>query len=101
MRKWPKGAHQAWAAVKFFGAIDWLLKRAEPLFSGAPAPRAPSTRAVAFVTERLNGEDGLGAIYPGHGERVLMYDALGYPPDHPHLVAARRIDRATARRRQG
>ncbi len=21
---------------------------------------------------------------------VLMYDALGYPPDHPHLAAARR-----------
>ena len=42
------------------------------------------------MTERLNGEDGLGAIYPAMANAVLMYDALGYPPDHPHLVAARR-----------
>ena len=38
VRKWPTGAHQAWAAVKFFGAIDWLLKRAEPFFPASAAP---------------------------------------------------------------
>ena len=27
-----------------------------------------------------------------------MFDALGYPPDHPHLVAARGVDREAARR---
>jgi squalene-hopene/tetraprenyl-beta-curcumene cyclase len=88
VRKWPTGAHQAWAAVKFFGAIDWLLKRADPFFPGSLRRRAIDT-AAAFVTERLNGEDGLGAIYPAMANAVLMFDALGYPPDHPHLVAAR------------
>ncbi|HEX9170766.1 MAG TPA: squalene--hopene cyclase, partial [Roseiarcus sp.] len=88
VRKWPTGAHQAWAAVKFFGAIDWLLKRADPLFP-APLRRRAIDAAAAFVTERLNGEDGLGAIYPAMANAVLMFDALGYPPDHPHLVAAR------------
>ena len=43
VRKWPTGAHQAWAAVKFFGAIDWLLKRAEPAFSGVDCAAARST----------------------------------------------------------
>ena len=25
-------------------------------------------RAEQWVSERLNGEDGLGAIFPGHGQ---------------------------------
>lgn len=89
VRRWPTGAHQAWLGVKIFGGIDWILKRAEPHF-----PRGLRRRAIdaadAFVTERLNGEDGLGAIYPAMANSVLMYDALGYPPDHPHLAIARR-----------
>jgi len=89
VRKWPTGAHQHWAAVRLFGAIDWLLKRAEPFFPASVRRRAIAA-AEAFVTERLNGEDGLGAIYPAMANSVLMYDALGYPRDHPHLVAARR-----------
>ena len=89
VRRWPTGAHQAWLGVKIFGGIDWLLKRAEPFFPAALRRRAIDA-AKAFVTERLNGEDGLGAIYPAMANAVLMYDALGYPPDHPHLVAARR-----------
>jgi squalene-hopene/tetraprenyl-beta-curcumene cyclase len=88
VREWPKGAHQAWLGVKIFGAIDRLLKRVEPVFPASVRSRAICA-ADAFVTERLNGEDGLGAIYPAMANAVLMYDALGYPPDHPHLVAAR------------
>ena len=42
------------------------------------------------MTERLNGEDGLGAIYPAMANAVMMYDALGYPPEHPHRALARR-----------
>jgi squalene-hopene/tetraprenyl-beta-curcumene cyclase len=88
VRRWPTGAHQAWLGVKIFGAIDWLLKHAEPLFPASLRRRAIDGAAV-FVTERLNGEDGLGAIYPAMANAVLMFDALGYPADHPHLVAAR------------
>ena len=46
-------------------------------------------KAVAFVTERLNGDDGLGAIYPAMENSVKMYAVLGYPPDHPHRAIAR------------
>jgi squalene-hopene/tetraprenyl-beta-curcumene cyclase len=48
-------------------------------------------KAVQFVTARLNGEDGLGAIFPAMANSVLMFDALGYAPDHPD----RRIARAS------
>jgi squalene-hopene/tetraprenyl-beta-curcumene cyclase len=89
VRHWPTGAHQAWLGVKIFGAIDWLLKRTEPVFPARLRRRAID-RAEAFVTERLNGEDGLGAIYPAMANAVMMYDALGFPPDDPRLVAARR-----------
>ena len=88
VRRWPTGAHQHWVWVKVFGAIDALLKFAEPAFPRGLRRRAVAA-AVAFVTERLNGEDGLGAIYPAMANAVLMYDALGYPADHPDLVAAR------------
>ena len=40
-------------------------------------------KAVRFVTERLNGDDGLGGIYPAIANSVMMFDTLGYPPDHP------------------
>jgi squalene-hopene/tetraprenyl-beta-curcumene cyclase len=89
VREWPKGAHQTWGWIKFFGAVDKVLKLTEPYFPKAARRRAIAA-AVAFVTERLNGVDGLGAIYPAMANAVLMFDALGYPPDHPHLVTARR-----------
>ena len=44
---------------------------------------------VDWVTERLNGEDGLGAIYPAMANSVMMFDCLGYPPDHPARAIAR------------
>ena len=91
----PKGAHAAtraqhqnryWSA--FFGALDWLLKRLEPVWPKGLRKRAIA-HCVAFVTERLNGEDGLGAIYPAMANSVMMFDVLGYPPDHPDRAVAR------------
>jgi squalene-hopene/tetraprenyl-beta-curcumene cyclase len=41
------------------------------------------------VVERLNGVDGLGAIYPAMANSVMMFDTLGYAPDHPHRAIAR------------
>ena len=89
VRRWPAGAHQHWAWVKGFGLLDRVLKSAEPFFPSGARRRAIEA-AVSFVTERLNGDDGLGAIYPAMANAVLMYDCLGYPRDHPHVWQARR-----------
>jgi len=89
VRKWPTGAHQHWAWVGLFGAIDRALKLGEPLFPAASRRRAIEA-AASFVKERFNGDDGLGAIYPAMANAVLMFDALGYPKDDPFLVEARR-----------
>jgi squalene-hopene/tetraprenyl-beta-curcumene cyclase len=96
VRDWPTGAHQKRGWVMFFGAIDCALKVAEPYFPRGLRRRAIDA-AAAFVHERLNGEDGLGGIYPAMANAVMMFDALGYPPDHPDLVVARRsIERLLA-----
>ncbi|MBP0447303.1 squalene--hopene cyclase [Roseomonas sp. SSH11] len=79
--------HPGWAL--FFNGIDGGLKVAEPLWP-RKLRRQAIERCVAFVTERLNGEDGLGAIYPAMANAVMMYDALGYPEDHPDRAIARR-----------
>jgi squalene-hopene/tetraprenyl-beta-curcumene cyclase len=83
-----RAAHQkrSWAA--FFGGLDRVLKLVEPFWPARPRRRAIDA-CVRWVGERLNGEDGLGAIYPAMANSVMMYDALGYPPDHPQRAIAR------------
>ena len=85
--KAPTHQKRGWAL--FFNALDRALKVAEPWWPKALRRRAIE-RCAGFVTERLNGEDGLGAIYPAMANAVMMYDALGYPPEHPHRAIARR-----------
>jgi len=72
-----------------FRNIDRLLRLAEPLMPQRPRQTAID-KAVAFITERLNGEDGLGAIYPAMANTLMAFDLLGYPKDHPHRVLARK-----------
>jgi len=72
-----------------FLLLDKVLQKLEPRFSKRRRRRAVD-RAVAYFTERLNGEDGLGAIYPAMANSVMAYDALGYAKDHPDLVIAKK-----------
>src|SRR5690348_16562964 len=83
-----KAPHQKWSWFIGFRLIDIVLRAVEPYMPKGPRKRAID-KAVAFVTERLNGIDGLGAIYPAMGNSLKMYAVLGYPPDHPHRGIAR------------
>jgi squalene-hopene/tetraprenyl-beta-curcumene cyclase len=85
----PKAPQQKAIWFWFFRAVDRVLHAAEPLFPKRARQRA-ITLAEAWVRERLNGEDGLGAIFPAIANSVMMYDALGYPPDYPPRAIARR-----------
>ena len=84
----PTGS--AWG--RFFLAVDRSLRLVEPYFPKRRRARAIE-RAVAFITERLNGEDGLGAILPPIVNSVMAFETLGYPKDHPDLVTAKRAVR--------
>jgi len=92
----PKAPHQSTAWFLLFRGIDAVLRVIEPMFPKKLRARAMA-EAQAFVEERLNGEDGIGAIFPPMVNTVLMYDGLGYPKDHPpRATTLRGIDKLLA-----
>src|SRR3954468_6914295 len=84
-----KAPHQSRGWFLLFRALDIVLRALEPLFPNRLRQRAID-KAVAFIEERLNGEDGIGAIFPPMANTVMMYDALGFPPSHPPAAITRR-----------
>ena len=46
-------------------------------------------KAMDFVTDRLNGVDGLGAIFPAIANTIMAFDALAYPHDQSEFANAR------------
>ena len=84
-----KAPHQKRLWYEFFRIVDIVLQKSEPFFPRGTRKRAID-KAVGFVKERLNGEDGLGAIFPAMVNSVLMFDALGVPPDDPERAIARK-----------
>ena len=88
---WIRGPYRSrWG--RFFKGVDSVLRVAEPWFPKGRRDRAIQ-KAVAFVTERLNGDDGLGGIYPAIANSVMMFDVLGYPAEHPDAAIAWRAVR--------
>jgi squalene-hopene/tetraprenyl-beta-curcumene cyclase len=88
LRGLARGEHQKEPWASLFFALDGVLRVVEPLFPKRSRQKAIE-KARAFVDERLNGEDGLGAIFPAMANAVMMYDALGCGPDHPNRAIAR------------
>ncbi|HTY51322.1 MAG TPA: squalene--hopene cyclase [Steroidobacteraceae bacterium] len=72
-----------------FLAFDHLARALDPLIPGALRRRA-IRRAHDWVVPRLNGEDGLGAIFPAMVNALEMLVLLGAPPDDPHRATAKR-----------
>ncbi len=92
----PKAPQQKTSWFWFFRALDGVLRAAEPWFPARWRRRAIAA-AVAWVTERLNGEDGLGAIFPAMANSVMMFDALGYPEsDAQRAIARKSIEKLLA-----
>ncbi len=85
----PKAPHQKASWFWLFRGIDVALRTVEPWFPKRVRQSAID-RAVGWVTEHLNGENGLGAIYPAMANSVMMLEVLGYPPDHAYRATARR-----------
>ena len=86
VRDWIRGPYRSiWGHL--FRVLDGVLRPLQPLLP-ARSHASAIEAAIAFVTERLNGEDGLGAIYPAMANSVMMFDALGIPPDDPRAAIA-------------
>lgn len=89
LRLHSRAPHQSRGWFRFFRVADAGLRLAEPL-SPQVARQGAIEAAVQFVHERLNGENGLGAIFPAMVNSVMMFDALGVPEDDPDRRIARR-----------
>ncbi|MDE1921823.1 MAG: squalene--hopene cyclase [Gammaproteobacteria bacterium] len=69
--------------------IDRIFRTLDPLIP-ARMRAAATRRAEAWILERLNGEDGLGAIFPAMVNALEVLLLLGYPADDPRCETARR-----------
>ncbi|MDJ0450495.1 squalene--hopene cyclase [Methylocystis sp. JR02] len=88
VKVWPKGEHQTWPWAHIFGEIDKLLRLLEPHMPKRSRDYSVQL-AERWTTERLNGVDGLGAIFPAMVNSLLMYDVLGIPQTDQRVKDAR------------
>ena len=81
-----------------FLAADRALRLLHPISPSALRRRALS-RALDFIGERLNGDHGIGGIFPAMANTVMTFHALGYAKDDPQyrdsLGAIRKLLAAT------
>jgi squalene-hopene/tetraprenyl-beta-curcumene cyclase len=75
--------------AKAFLLFDRLGRMIDPLIPARMRERA-TRRAEKWFVERLNGEDGLGAIFPAMVNALEAMVILGYPADDPRRVTAKR-----------
>jgi squalene-hopene/tetraprenyl-beta-curcumene cyclase len=74
---------------RFFLGLDRTGRRLEPFIPGWVRRRSLK-KAEAWLLERLNGTDGLGAIFPAMVNALEALACLGYPPDHPCRINAKK-----------
>ena len=75
--------------AKAFLAADRLGRLLDPLIPASVREKA-TRRAESWMLERLNGEDGLGAIFPAMVNALEVMVILGYAEDDPRRVTAKR-----------
>jgi squalene-hopene/tetraprenyl-beta-curcumene cyclase len=83
----PQGRGRALARAFLF--VDRCVRRLDPLVPKWLRRRA-TQRAEAWVLERLNGEEGLGAIFPAMVNALEAFAVLGYAADDARRVSAKR-----------
>jgi squalene-hopene/tetraprenyl-beta-curcumene cyclase len=76
------------ALARVFLVIDRLARSLDGLIPAALRAHA-MRRAESWVLERLNGEDGLGAIFPAMVNALETLAVRGYPSDDPRRLAAK------------
>jgi squalene-hopene/tetraprenyl-beta-curcumene cyclase len=79
---------RATALTRLFLALDRLGRGVDRLIPAALREHA-LRRAEAWTLERLNGEDGLGAIFPAMVNALEALTVRGYRKDDPRLLTAK------------
>ena len=74
---------------KFFLFLDALGRKSRILVTDKMHQTAV-TKAKNWFTERLNGEDGLGGIFPAMVNAYQAMLLLGMPADHEQVITARK-----------
>jgi squalene-hopene/tetraprenyl-beta-curcumene cyclase len=74
---------------KVFLGLDKFGRFAEPLIP-AKIHQLAIEKARDWTIERLNGEDGLGGIFPAMVNSYQALILLGYPKDHEYVTTARK-----------
>ena len=73
--------------------LDFIFRRIEPLMPKSLEKKGID-KALNFITERLNGENGLGGIFPAMANALMAFDALGIPDnDIDYIVCRKAIDK--------
>lgn len=74
---------------RLFLSLQKPIRRIEPVIARILRERA-LRRAETWIIERLNGENGLGAIFPAMVNAHEALAQLGYPPDHVYRRTTKR-----------
>lgn len=86
VKDWIRGPYRSrWGHA--FKYLDQVLRPAVKLIPKKVHQKAIRA-SVDFIEPRLNGVDGLGAIYPAMANTVMMYRALGVPDSDPRAATA-------------
>ncbi len=81
-----------------FLAIDKAARLVQPMIPAWLEQKA-ITKCMEFVKTRLNGEDGLGGIFPAMANAVMAYEVLGYDRDNEdYKTACSAIDKLLVER---
>ena len=84
----PFRKDSAWISWRnFLVWVDGVLKLYER-YPIQPLRKKALKRAEAWLVEHMQGEGGLGAIYPAMANSIFALRALGYPPEHPKVLKA-------------
>lgn len=74
---------------RVFLTLDKIGRMIEPLIP-KKIRQAAIAKAEQWIIERLNGEEGLGGIFPAMVNAFEALLLLGYAPDHPYCERTRR-----------
>ncbi|KAA8388000.1 squalene--hopene cyclase [Acetobacter sp. DmW_136] len=86
VQDWIRSPYRsAWGYV--FKGLDSVLRPIVPFIPEKTHKKAIQA-ALDFIEPRLNGKDGLGAIYPAMANVVMMYRAMGVPDKDPRAKTA-------------